>query len=686
MIKKIDNNLNLTWIGIFLFLLAIAAPWFNLSVSNHEFVKSYFSAIGISLLMFISLVYRYHNTEINLKINFIKLTLFVLFIFGSSSFIWSINFDFTFNKWLLWLTALFSFILALNLSNSNESLIKLSWCLILSAGTISIIGILQYLFDPFTLTQVAIPGSTFGNKNFATQVLVLILPIAFFLMMSKKVDKLKIWVLTSNISLIFVFIFYSSSRAAWVVTFFEILLIVLYFILNRTKVTKWSLWNSNKRNATIFASLLTLFLLNLSADGFTNFTNISLDRIDSIAESALNSSSLRYQIWEVALNMVSSSPIIGTGLGSFSQNLGNEGYSTWLINNTFKAHNDFLELAVELGLIGVSIFILVIISIIYSIFHILDKNTGEIHFFYYLIFVALIGSFINLQFSSPYQMSIPILIFGLYSGLIAKKIDDHLVPIKIISFSISLIYKKIFLALLFTILILLFFFTYAKWIPAYNHLNKINNIGQFDKIEKIETPIYHSGMQYILYNLGGNYFNNGKYIQSQAIDKQFLEIWPNHLDVLYRKAYSDHMLGQNIRALKIAKKLKNLEPQGLYNGLIVEMFIYLSLKEFDKLEKTFFELLSHPEEFLKLNEFTYRFLIYFTLATNNLSKNTTLLYEKYIENHVYHCDVENNLAIYYFNQENYVESAKHVNNTNNREKNCLNPELIKLLREKSLLN
>ena len=192
-------------------MLAVVAPWINLTVSNHELVKSYFAGFGIALLMFISLIYKYNNTEVNLRINYIKISLFTLFIFGTSSFIWSVNFDFTFNKWLLWLTAVFSFILALNLSTSHDHLIRLVWGLILAAGTIAVIGILQYLFDPFTLTQAAIPGSTFGNKNIASQVLVLILPLSYLLMLSKKVDGLKIWLLAVITAFIFVYIFYASS-------------------------------------------------------------------------------------------------------------------------------------------------------------------------------------------------------------------------------------------------------------------------------------------------------------------------------------------------------------------------------------------------------------------------------------------------------------------------------------------
>ena len=684
--QKINNNLNTLWVGFFLFLLAISAPWFNLTVSSHELVKSYFASFGIALLMLASLIYKSYNSKINFKINYIKLSLFSLFLFGTASFFWSLNFDFTFNKWLLWLTALFSFILALNLSTSHDNLIRLTWGLVFSAGTIATIGILQYLFDPFSLTQAAIPSSTFGNKNIASQVLILILPLSYFLMLSKKVEGLKIWLLAVITAFIFVYIFYASSRAAWIVTFIEVLLIIFYLIINRRKVSDWCFWDSNKRNATIFGLLLILLLTNISSDGFTFFLTIASDNIGSIKESASDISSPRYQIWQTALNIFVDSPIIGTGLGSFSQNLGNEGYATWIINNTFRAHNDLLELAVELGLIGIFIFLSVVFSIIYSIYHILNKNTDEIHFFYYLVFVALIGSFVNLQFSFPYQMPVPTLIFGLYCGLISKQIDSNIGPIKTVSFSISKIYKKIFLVLLSTLILLLFFFTYVKWIIAYNQLNKINILGQFDQIEVIETPIYHSGMQYILYSLGGRYFNKGNFIQSKALDKQFLKLWPKHLDVLFRAAYAEHKLGQNPNALELAKKLKKLEPQGLYNGYIVEMFVYSSTNDLNKLEQTFQELLSQPEQFLKLNDDTYRFLIFFTLASNNLSKHAPLLYEKFIEWHGYSCEVENNLAIHYFNLENFISSVKHVKQTIGKEQKCLNPELIRLLSEKNLID
>ena len=47
--------------------------------------------------------------------------------------------------------------------------------------------------------------------------------------------------------------------------------------------------------------------------------------------------------------MILDSPIYGTGLGSYSHNLANEGFATWNINNTVRVHNDLLELACGAG-------------------------------------------------------------------------------------------------------------------------------------------------------------------------------------------------------------------------------------------------------------------------------------------------------------------------------------------------
>ena len=697
--QRTEESLNIFWINLVLVLIAVSAPWFNLTVSGHELIKSYFSYCGLGILACISIFHKTSSENFNFNFNFLKLSLLILFVFGTLSIFWSNNIDFTVNKWLLWLAAFFSFIIASNLSLNINNLVKLSWGLLLASGCIALIGILQYLVDPFSLTQEAPPASTFANRNIAAQPLILTAPLFMFLLLSRHTEGVKVWLVTILTSFIFIYLFYTTSRGAWLSILIEFVLLVFYFIHYKFKKYNWITWNKNKRYATILGLILIFVFCSLTPEGFINMFDLtskeassiisSVENLSSEAVSEKNVESWRYEIWKTALNMANASPFIGSGLGTYSHNLANEGYSTWLINNTFRVHNDILELLVETGLIGIIIFGFIVFSIVFSIINILKNINEELHLLNYILFIALFGSFVNLQFSFPYQMPVPLLIFGLYCGLISKQFDNINIPIKTISFKISRLTKKILSSFLAALLILIFYFTYFDWIKVYHQLNKVNLKGDFSEINIVNTAIYNPRVHSTLYNLGGKYFRKGRYIQSNAIDQQFLSYWPNHLDVLFRHAYAMHKLGQNDKALELSIKLKELEPSGLYNAYIVQMFVYSSLNKTIEFEEIFNELLAKPEEFLKLNDDTYRLLVFFSLGSKNLLKNTEYLYKKYFDYHGYNCEVTNNIAIYYFNLEDFVSSAEYVNlaytqePTNNPK--CLNPTLVKLLKEKKLL-
>jgi tetratricopeptide (TPR) repeat protein len=332
-----------------------------------------------------------------------------------------------------------------------------------------------------------------------------------------------------------------------------------------------------------------------------------------------------------------------------------------------------------------------------GVFYILKKTSGEVHLFFLFIPIGIIGSFVNLQFSSPYQMAFPILLFGFYSGLIANQIDCISEPLSRTKFSLTVLNKNILLVIFSIFISIIFFFTHFQSINAYGKLDKIISSNNFNQLEDIEISFDNNYMQDTLYSIGGKNFNKGNYLQSKAVDKKFLQVWPNHLDVLYRLAYSEHKLGQNDVALSLAKKLKKIEPDGLYNAFIVEMFIYLNKNELIKFEQTFDDLLHEPEEFLKISENTYRMMVYFTLASKKLSVYAPFLYSKYIENSVNYeytdgtykdriCEVENNIAIHYFNLEKYQDSANIINKISNKNQKCFNPSLIKILSEMTLLD
>ena len=403
--QKVQKNLNIYWINLFLVLIAISAPWLGNLISAHDLIKSYFSYFGISILAIITLYFKTLNSDFKLNLSYFKLVLLLFFIFGTCSIFWSNNFDFTINKWLIWLTAFLSFIVTSNIHINTKNLIKLSWGLLLAGGTIAIIGILQFLLDPFALSQSAAPGSTFANRNIAIQPLVLITPVFIFLLLSKYTQSIRVWILSVITSLIFIYLFYVSSRAAWLAILIQLILIAAYFLNYKLNRYKWIDWNKNKRNATFFGLIISFIMCSLTSEGFVDILNItgqdvfslkdSFEYLESGVGSESNIESWRYEIWKTALNMIHASPIIGTGLGTYSHNLANEGYASWLINNTFRVHNDLIELLVEIGILGGVIFGLVVVMIILSIITILKNIKGELHLFFYLTLVILSGSFLN---------------------------------------------------------------------------------------------------------------------------------------------------------------------------------------------------------------------------------------------------------------------------------------------------
>ena len=103
-----------------------------------------------------------------------------------------------------------------------------------------------------------------------------------------------------------------------------------------------------------------------------------------------------------------------------------------------------MELGVELGMVGLLLFFALTTSLIASIHKIYINNKTEISWFFYFLFVALTGSFINMQFSFPYQMAMPLALFGLFLGLVVNEYDQIDISNKTFSILIKPIYKKLF--------------------------------------------------------------------------------------------------------------------------------------------------------------------------------------------------------------------------------------------------
>ncbi|BAY24258.1 hypothetical protein NIES2100_40520 [Calothrix sp. NIES-2100] len=177
-------------------------------------------------------------------------------------------------------------------------------------------------------------------------ILALGIPIAWYLALSLNKSKyywLK-WLNYLYIPSAFFAMLLTGSRGALLTSLFGF----LYIFSNLHRL--------NLRVRVVFLVLLTLFIINIP-----NFVPLELlQRLgtieSSIAEGDLNG---RVEIWQAGLRSFLRNPILGVGSNAFraSTDIGK------------LAHNTYLSILVELGVIGFTLFLVIIINVVYHAIH-----------------------------------------------------------------------------------------------------------------------------------------------------------------------------------------------------------------------------------------------------------------------------------------------------------------------------
>ena len=197
------------------------------------------------------------------------------------------------------------------------------------------------------------------------------LPFALLLFLKESTKKGKIWYLFSTVVNISITCMQMSRSAA-----ITSLVIVMYFIFF-IKDT-----NSSKRKIILFITLL------ISA--FYLFSKFDLSRLTiSVFGNASGFDDARYNALDLSAHLFSNNVILGTGFGAYFHRawLGNNHIIVDGVSGLIDPHNAFLLLLSEGGVVGFTLFFLLIWMKVKDVIRIEDcviRRTG------YLLFVALI--------------------------------------------------------------------------------------------------------------------------------------------------------------------------------------------------------------------------------------------------------------------------------------------------------
>lgn len=319
----------------------------------------------------------------------------------------------------LWLTAILFFFLISQLAVSSPQRRQVLAALFGAAFLVAILGISQHLFGLSIIPQLAPPAANFANKNMAVHFIVLLFPIGGFLFLSTGKNTTA-WTTSLMLSLIVVYLIYTQTRAGWLAVTCQCL---LFAVLRRlTRLNLAPLWLSQKKWALLTGLLVVLAMMNIGPAGFTpGYETVGL-RAASIA--SIQGNHIRFAIWSDTIDLIRQHPLLGVGLGNLKVHFPSVQKESISIYTQYlkDAHNDYLQIWAELGLVGLTLFGCLIRSLGLFLFRTHKYCTGNLRKTLELqaMGLSLVGIGINALFCFPLERMIPLFTIMVLLGLITS--------------------------------------------------------------------------------------------------------------------------------------------------------------------------------------------------------------------------------------------------------------------------
>ena len=423
---------------------------------------------------------------------------------------------------------------------------------VLIVGTLfGIYGILQYNGIDFSF-WIGNYGrrkvfGLFGNAGYFAEYLMLTLPIAvsLFLVSKNKITKLLLLIGILTISSTIVFTFTRTPYLSIVISFIFILFL---FLISRGK-------EFFKENKKIFIVVFLAIIIIISLIVVPNPLNKPGTAISKIkGRTSVNKLAQDYSIrrriatWKFTTLLIKDHPLLGSGIGSFKYNSlryqakffdQGDNRALYPYGLAGRAHNEYLQLWAELGIVGVMIFIWLIFANFNYGFKILKREKNR---YKQGIIIGLMGSVMAFLVDSllwfPLHHSFTSFLFWLCLGLLVVmglKEDEAVYKSKsnkkIISpkndihqFKPLLAISIVLLAAILSISVAKPFIAQIYWYSGFKEVEKEN----WDKAIKK----YEAALEWDPY-LGEIYYDIGKILQNKklyGIAGEYLEKAEKYID------------------------------------------------------------------------------------------------------------------------------------------------------------
>ncbi len=604
---------------------AVPGTFVGASIGFSDHYREVAAEVGF-LGLLVYWLYRNRNLrEITLNLSGTRGWLAGLLVLATASVFWSGDLGFFVSKYLLWLAAAAALLVTLTLKPDFDLMLKLARGFALIAAYIAVIGLVQALLAVDIFLQTHPPSANFHNKNAAMQVIVLVAPMLVFGLLFDRHKHLSI-VYWFVLALALAYAFHTRTRSAWLALLLEAVIIIVGLLWHRgwlkTAIREGRVnWGRAQRLAAPASALLLAVLLNLSASGWGGFANTvsgatsSLQQdIASYSEQVSKRQSERYKIWSSALKMMETRPVLGSGMGSFSRNLLTESarYPVWA---PLRVHNDLLETGVELGALGLLLLLGAVLGLLGGLLRLLRQADFAARCFYLLVAAALGGSALNMQFSFPYQMPVPLIIFAIYAGLILKSGDAVNPRIKSLTLTLqrrhwlgglTVAGAACALALAVNLYWLQILFTADSNLTRRAWHDPVNPA----------PPLCHRGIVRLFFHLPSAYREAGRHQEIQGLVKSIEHCIPGTwlsqqitiADLLRKKRWPE--------VIPPLKHAINHAPPGIYVDHINLLATHLQQNNLPGALEVYENLINEPTERLIKRRVTLQTLVTFSVQTN----------------------------------------------------------------------
>lgn len=425
----VKNTTKIAWIPFLILVLYMAVHF----IPNMEAIDVlgpqwlYLSILDTGILLFLLIHFQNKHIKISILIKpvFSKILLLLLILAGISiSF--SINIIESivcFSRFTTTVLAYFNILLFLLLYDLKNAFINLAKALSIITIIESCIGIHTLLTDgtikDLDKVVVSITSNT-GNKNIFAASIVIKIPFILYAIIYSKTGQKIFYSFALAIGITQLLLL--GARSSYLSLAACTSLYTIYILLikkdnHRIKKVKLLSYLWTPLILGFFASLSLQSYVNNFQSGRGVFSNVA-NRLTDISVTN-ESSSYRLMLWKHALSYISEHPFIGCGYGNWK--LASIPYEKEYINDLTvpaHAHNDFLEHATELGLLGGVLYALLFVSLFWGTISSLRSNTSEeIKSISVFSFLGIVVYGIDALFNFPIERPIMQVLFALLAAV-----------------------------------------------------------------------------------------------------------------------------------------------------------------------------------------------------------------------------------------------------------------------------